>query len=160
MIKVRSYQANDAEALWYLFFSTVRTVNARDYSQVQIEAWAPEGVDMSVWQNKMTDLQPVVAELDNVVVGYCDLQPDGLIDHFFCHHEYQRQGVGRALMNYILHLADERGVSCLYSHVSITAKPFFERFGFSLVNEQRVLVREQELTNFVMEKRVNKHLEC
>jgi putative acetyltransferase len=153
MIKIRPYQANDAEALWHLFFNTVRVVNARDYSQAQIEAWAPESFDMSVWQNKMTDLQPLVAELDDVIVGYCDLQPDGLIDHFFCHHEYQGQGIGRVLMNYILCLADERDVSRLYAHVSITARPFFERFGFLLANEQKISVRGQELTNYVMERR-------
>jgi putative acetyltransferase len=153
MIKIRPYQANDAEALWHLFFNTVRVVNARDYSQAQIEAWAPEFFDMSVWQNKMTDLQPLVAELDDVIVGYCDLQSDGLIDHFFCHHEYQGQGIGRVLMNYILCLADERDVSRLYAHVSITARPFFECFGFSLLNEQKISVRGQELTNYVMERR-------
>ncbi|WP_421852647.1 GNAT family N-acetyltransferase [Marinomonas sp.] len=153
MIKIRPYQANDADLLWHLFFNTIRIVNARDYSQVQVEAWAPGSFDMTVWQKKMMDLQPFVAELDGVVVGYCDLQPDGLIDHFFCHHEYQGQGVGRALMNHVLSLADERGVARLYSHVSITARPFFEYFGFSVVNEQRILVRGQELTNFVMERR-------
>ncbi|PJE54507.1 GNAT family N-acetyltransferase [Marinomonas sp. BSi20584] len=153
MIKIRQYQAKDAKALWHLFFNTVRAVNARDYAQAQVEAWAPESFDMTVWQNKMNDIQPFVAELDCVVVGYCDLQPDGLIDHFFCHHEYQGQGFGRALMNHILSLADERDASRLYSHVSITARPFFEHFGFSVMNEQRISLRGQELTNFVMERR-------
>lgn len=153
MIKIRPYQSDDADTLWHLFFNTVRVVNARNYSQDQVEAWAPESFDISVWQNKMNDLQPFVAELNGAIVGYCDLQPDGLIDHFFCHHEYQGQGIGKALMNHILALADERGVSRLYSHVSITARPFFEHFGFLVMNEQIISVRGQELTNFVMERR-------
>ena len=110
--------------------------------------------DLSVWRNKMKDLQPFVAEWDGVIVGYCDVQPDGLIDHFFCHHEYQGQGVGKSMMNHIVALANERDVSRLYSHVSITARPFFERFGFLVVNEQRISVRGQELINFAMERRV------
>ena len=57
-------------------------------------------------------------------------------------------------MNHIVALANERDVSRLYSHVSITARPFFERFGFSVVNEQRISVRGQELINFVMERRL------
>ena len=153
MIKIRPYQANDAEALWHLFFNTVHVVNGRDYSQAQIEAWAPESFDMTVWQNKMTDLQPFVAKLDGLVVGYCDLQTDGLIDHFFCHHEYQGHGIGRKLMNHVLSLAEKRDVSRLYSHVSITARPFYEHFGFTVMNEQKISVRGQELTNYVMERR-------
>ena len=154
MVKIRPYQAIDADALWPLFFNTVRLVNVRNYSQEQVEAWAPESFDLSVWRNKMKDLQPFVAEWDGVIVGYCDVQPDGLIDHFFCHHEYQGQGVGKSMMNHIVALANERDVSRFYSHVSITARPFFERFGFSVVNEQRIFVRGQELINFVMERRL------
>ena len=56
-------------------------------------------------------------------------------------------------MNHILSLVDERDVSRLYSHVSITARPFFERFGFILRNEQQMSVRGQKLSNFVMERR-------
>ncbi|WP_369921712.1 hypothetical protein AB8E32_05500 [Marinomonas polaris] len=56
-------------------------------------------------------------------------------------------------MNHILSLADERDASRLYSHVSIAARPFFEHFGFSVMNEQRISLRGQELTNFVMERR-------
>lgn len=152
MIKIRQYKEDDSAALWKVFFNTVRIINARDYSLAQVEAWAPEFFDMGVWHNKMSDLQPFVAELDDVIVGYCDLQPDGLIDHFFCHHEYQGQGIGRALMNHILRLADERGVARLYSYVSVTAKPFFERYAFSAVNEQIVTIREQKLINYVMER--------
>ena len=154
MVKIRPYQAIDADALWPLFFNTVRLVNVRNYSKEQVEAWAPESFDLSVWRNKMKDLQPFVAEWDGVIVGYCDVQPDGLIDHFFCHHEYQGQGVGKSMMNHIVALANERDVSRLYSHVSITARPFFERFSFSVVNEQRIFVRGQELINFVMERRL------
>jgi len=98
----------------------------------------------------MASIQPFIAELDGVIVGYADLQPDGLIDHFFCHHTYQGKGVGRALMNYIFSLADERKIPRLYSHVSITAKPFFERFGFSIESEQTVEIRGEALSNFNM----------
>ena len=42
MVKIRPYQAIDADALWPLFFNTVRLVNVRNYSKEQVEAWAPE----------------------------------------------------------------------------------------------------------------------
>ncbi|QUX95770.1 GNAT family N-acetyltransferase [Marinomonas sp. CT5] len=152
MIKVRRYEQVDSIVLWDIFFNTVRTVNTQDYSLAQVQAWAPESFDMSVWERKMDEIKPFVAELDNIIVGYCDLQSDGLIDHFFCHHQYQGKGVGRRLMSHIVSLAIERNIARIYSHVSLTAKPFFERFGFRVVSEQNVKVRGEALINFEMEK--------
>jgi putative acetyltransferase len=152
VIRIRNYQANDDKALWEIFFHTVRNVNVRDYSQQQVEAWAPSSFDFALWQKRMNGLQPFVAELDGCVVGYTDLQPNGLIDHFFCHHEYQGKGVGKALMEHVFTVGRVRGVSRYFSEVSITARPFYEHLGFKVVNEQEVEMRGVKLTNYVMEK--------
>jgi putative acetyltransferase len=149
---IREYQPEDATHLWDLFFNTVRNVNIQHYSQVQVEAWAPSEFSMEVWQNKMDKIHPFVVELEGVVVGYTDLQESGLIDHFFCHHEYQGRGVGRQLMSHVLNLAKQQGLKRVFSEVSITARPFYEHFGFSVVNEQTIEVRGQTMNNFVMEK--------
>ena len=37
-------------------------------------------------------------------------------------------------------------------HISITAKPFFQRMGFAVVKEQTVDCRGEIFTNFAMEK--------
>ncbi|MEL0607000.1 GNAT family N-acetyltransferase [Vibrio splendidus] len=152
MVRIRNYQTNDAKALWEIYFHTVRNINVRDYSQQQVEAWAPNGFDSELWQKRMNELLPFVAELDGCVVGYTDLQPNGLIDHFFCHHECQGKGVGRALMEHVLAVGRARGVSRYFSEVSITARPFYEHLGFKVVNEQEVEMRGVKLTNYVMEK--------
>ena len=152
MVRIRNYKASDDKALWEIFFYTVRNVNVRDYSQQQVEAWAPSSFDFALWQKRMNVLQPFVAELDGCVVGYTDLQPNGLIDHFFCHHEYQGKGVGKALMEHVFTVGRVRGVSRYFSEVSITARPFYEHLGFKVVNEQEVEMRGVKLTNYVMEK--------
>ncbi|MBD1567514.1 MULTISPECIES: GNAT family N-acetyltransferase [Vibrio] len=152
MVTIREYIESDAQVLWDIHFYTIRNVNLRDYSQEQVEAWAPEHLDLSVWKKRMSGLSPFVAEVDNIIVGYTDLQPNGLIDHFFCHHEYQGQGVGKALMSHVFSMAEQRGIKRLYSEVSITARPFYEYFGFKVVQAQEVEVRGQKLRNFVMEK--------
>lgn len=151
-IVIREYVETDAEALWNLFFCTVRRINIRDYSQEQVEAWAPDGFDLSVWKQYMKDALPIVAQIGDVIVGYTDLQADGLIDHFFCHHEYQKQGIGKALMNCVLERAKQHGLKRCYSHVSITARAFYERFGFQVAEVKNVEIRGQHLKNFVMEK--------
>ncbi|MEZ8630866.1 GNAT family N-acetyltransferase [Vibrio lentus] len=152
MVKIRNYQASDSKALWEIYFHTVRNINVRDYSQEQVEAWAPSDFDSELWQKCLHRIQPFVAELDCRVIGYTDLQPNGLIDHFFCHHEYQGKGVGRALMEHVFQIGSVRGVSRYFSEVSITARPFYEHLGFTVVNEQEVEMRGVKLTNYVMEK--------
>ncbi|WP_276318894.1 GNAT family N-acetyltransferase [Idiomarina sp. 29L] len=86
------------------------------------------------------------------MVGYTDLQEDGLIDHFFCHHEHQGQGIGRHLMEHVLRVGELQGITRFYSEVSITARPFYEKFGFKVAKEQMVEIRGQKLRNFVMER--------
>ncbi len=152
MITIRNYSVEDAEALWDIHFYTIRNINIRDYSQAQVEAWAPERLVPSVWEKRMKGLSPFVAEIDGVIVGYTDLQASGLIDHFFCHHEYQGKGVGKALMNHVFKVGNSRGIKRYFSEVSITARPFYEHFGFKVVQAQEMEVRGQKLKNFVMEK--------
>ena len=152
MLKIRDYVESDAEVLWDIFYNTIRNVNSRDYSQAQVKAWAPDSLPDNVWKNRMDGLSPFIAEIEDVVVGYTDLQSDGLIDHFFCHHEYQGRGVGRALMGHVMEVGQSRGVSRYYSEVSITARPFYEHMGFKVSNERVVEVRGQKLTYFAMEK--------
>jgi len=152
MIRIRDYAERDAEALRSLFFNTVRTINRRDYTEAQVRAWASNACDVEYWTRRMSGLSPFVAEIDGVIVGYTDLQDDGLIDHFFCHHEYQRRGVGRALMTHVLKLGASRGVDRFHSEVSITARPFYERFGFHVVGEKSETGDGQTLTYHLMEK--------
>jgi putative acetyltransferase len=152
LITIRSYTKNDAKELWKIHFYTIRNINIRDYSKKQVEAWAPKSISDEIWNKRMMDLNPFIAEIDGVIVGYTDLQENGFIDHFFCHSEYQGQGVGKALMNHVLSVGKKRDIKRYYSEVSITARPFYEHFGFNVKQEQKFEVRGQLLKNFLMEK--------
>ncbi|NAW82793.1 GNAT family N-acetyltransferase [Vibrio sp. V43_P6S15P86] len=155
MLSIRRYRTEDAPILWTLFYHTVRVINRRDYTESQVSAWAPSDFDLNSWQRTMDAIQPYIAEIEGQVVGYCDLQSDGLIDHFFCHHEYQGQGIGRDLMSFLFPQAKVKGIERLYSEVSITARPFYEKMGFKVKVQQRAEVRGETLTNFMMEKYIS-----
>ena len=152
MITIRTYQPEYAQILWQLFFHTVRQINVRDYTQAQVEVWAEDKSDLTDWIEKMKNNQPFIAERDGKIVGYADLQSDGLIDHFFCHHQYQGCGVGKALMAHIHEQAKQQNLTLLHADVSITAKPFFEHAGFVVKEKQSVSLRGQLFTNYKMEK--------
>lgn len=64
MIVIKTYQEENASALWDVFFNTVRKVNRKDYSNEQVTAWAPESFDTDVWKSKMQSLNPFIAEIE------------------------------------------------------------------------------------------------
>jgi putative acetyltransferase len=149
-MEIRKYRPGEERALWELFHDTIHRVNSAHYTADQVDAWAPDDLDMNRWERKITSIAPYVAVLEGVIVGYADLQPSGYIDHFFCHHQYQRRGVGKALMAHLKAKAAEAGIPTLTANVSVTARPFFEAQGFRVVQAQEVDVRGVTLRNFKM----------
>ncbi|RKF14273.1 GNAT family N-acetyltransferase [Alginatibacterium sediminis] len=153
-MRIRSFNASDSQALWQLKFDTIRNVNCAHYNQEQLKAWAPDDMDMSFWFTRISQMDPLILEHQNTILGFADLQADGYIDHFFCHKDYIGQGHGRLLMQEVLSQANKHKITRLYSQVSITAKPFFENFNFQQVKAQQVMVKGVTLDNFLMERQM------
>ncbi len=151
MPTIRKVRKEDERVLWQIKHDTIRNINIKDYSEQQVQAWAPELFEENKWAKRIRDRNPFIAEINGTIVGYADVQSDGLIDHFFCHSQYQGRGIGKVLMLSIFKEAQAKKISRLYSHVSVTAKPFFEHFGFTVIKKQNVEIRGQVLINFVMQ---------
>ena len=152
-ITIRLYNEADAAFLAAIYFNTIHKINAKDYSPEQLDAWAPtSSLEREGWMRKWEKLPPIVAVIDNEIVGFAELEDNGHIDCFYCHHEHQGCGVGSALINEIERRAKNNKIDKIFAEVSITAKPFFEIKGFVVKKEQAVSVRGMTLTNFVMEK--------
>ena len=149
-MKVHKFVNGDEQELWELFYHTVHTVNILDYSQTQIDSWAPKDLDISIAIKKFREINPFVVTKKGKIVAYADIQPDGYIDHFYCHHKFQRQGVGKLLFSVLKEEALKNDISQMYSNVSITAKPFFEAMGFLVEKEQMIEIKNQEFKNFRM----------
>jgi putative acetyltransferase len=140
-MKLCSYHPDDAEALLSLFGETVRRVNLGDYTQVQIEAWAPDRPDRARWQEKLSRETGVVAECDGVVVGFCTWGMAGYLDLLYVHHAYQRRGIAKALYAEAEKTIRSAGLDRIHTQASIAAQSFFLRQGFRLVKHQFVNVR-------------------
>lgn len=149
-MKIRKFKQGEEKELYELFYKTIHTVNIQDYSEDQVAAWAPNNIDMEFVMLKFRDIDPFVAVEDGRIIGYADIQSDGHIDHFYCHHQFQGQGVGRRLFSALEEEAAEKGIPRMYSNVSITAKPFFEAMGFFVEEDQLVKVGDQNLKNYRM----------
>ena len=152
-MKIRLFKKQDAEKIAQLFHETVREINIRHYSNAQVEAWAPDNIYFRDWENICSNRFTYVAEdKGGDIAGFGELESNGHIDCFYCHKNYQRRGVGSQIYQAIEAKALELGLNHLTTEASITAKPFFQRMGFSVVKEQEVTRRGEVFINYVMEK--------
>ncbi len=153
-LEIRLFQKEDATQIAQLFHQTVREVNLKDYSIEQVRAWAPDQIDFRAWENICSSRFTYVAVLRDLIVGFAELEPNGHIDCFYCHKNFQRQGIGKLLYQAIETKALELNLRSLFVEASITAKPFFQKLGFSLVKQQQVCCRGQIFINFRLEKSI------
>jgi len=145
---IREYQSSDCGELADLFYFTVHTVNAKDYTKEQLDAWATGRVDLEAWDRSLLEHTSVVAVDGETIVGFGDIDDTGYLDRLFVHAEHQGQGIAAAICGRLERAARGR----IVTHASITAKPFFEKRGYQAVKEQRVERQGVFLTYFVMEK--------
>lgn len=151
-IIIRNYIADDAPQLANIYYYTIHNINAQDYSEEQVNAWAPSSsLELTGWKKKWETITPLVALIDNKIAGFTEFEPSGHIDCFYVHHEYQGVGIGSSLMNEIFKKANDLKLKRVFAEVSITAKPFFEAKGFKVIKQQDVDIRGVKLTNFIME---------
>jgi putative acetyltransferase len=151
-MQLRRFRPGDEAALHRVHFSAVHVTAARDYTPEQLEAWAPATADQAAWAMRMQGINPFVVEINGIIAGYADVQPTGYIDHFFVSAEFPRQGVGRCLMEHILKEAARLELSALTSDVSRTAQPFFERFGFRVIEQRQPVRHGLTIPNALMRK--------
>ena len=152
MVMLRPYRPGDAPALLALFRDTVRRVNRRDYSPMQVAAWASDDIDTGRWFGRFAGRFVSVAEEAGRPVGFAELEPDGHIDRVYVAADHQRRGVGRQLMAAIVGEARRVGIARLFTEASITARPFFEAQGFAVQAPQVVTCRGAEFVNYRMER--------
>ena len=149
---IRRYLPKDISEIVELFYNTVHTVNLRNYSLSEVDAWAPKYIDKEAWNHRLSENFTIVAERDEIIIGFASLTYNGYYDLLYIHKDYQGQGVAVALTDIIEKEAVLCGISELTADVSITAKPFFEKKGYEVVGKQTVERRGQLLTNYKMKK--------
>lgn len=150
---IRRYEPQDAAATEDVFYRSVHEVAARNYTREQLGAWAPLNRPIEAWGFKRGSRPTWVAVEDAAVVGFTDLIVSGRtghVDMLFVHPDYQRRGVAAALLGVVL--AHASGLDALTTEASITARPFFEARGFTVVEPQLVSVNGQLLRNFRMRR--------
>lgn len=147
-MEIRRYRQSDCKELTELFYNTVHTVNAKDYTKEQLDAWATGTVDLEKWNQSLEEHFSLVALDGEKIIGFGDIDDTGYLDRLFVHSDYQGKGVATAICDQL----EQSIQGSIVTHASITAKPFFEKRGYKVVKERQVERKGVFLTNFIMEK--------
>lgn len=97
---LRSFRPGDAPVLYRLFYDTVHTVCAGDYTPAQLDAWVPEGASAAAWNEPLRSRTTLVAGENGVIPGFDSIGPDGYPDLLCVHKGWQRRG--QVLANYMM----------------------------------------------------------
>lgn len=152
-MRIRPYQPENCAAVIRLFYQTVHIINARDYTPSQLDAWAPAHADVHRWQSSLIGQTTYIAEdVSGHIVGFGNIDTQGLLDCLYVHHAYQRQGIATALLAKLELQARAQGCTRIMTHASLTAQPFFAHHGFRVEKQQIVERKGIRMPNFIMIK--------
>lgn len=150
---IRAALQSDAVELKKLFQNTVLAINWRDYSQAEVEDWASCGDDLSNIEDMIKTHYFIVAvNQQSEIVGFSSITPQGYLHSMFVHKDFQGEGIATMLLNEIEQYAITNGIIRITSEVSLTARPFFEKKGYIVEEEQKRKANQLSLTNFWMAK--------
>ena len=81
---IREYQPADCKELTELFYNTVHTINAKDYTKEQLDVWATGHVDLEKLNQLLQEQYSVVDVENKIIVGFGDIyKTDYLNNHLF-----------------------------------------------------------------------------
>lgn len=154
-MRIRKYNDSDINEIVNLFYETVHSVNKRDYTKKQLNAWALKSEledKLKSWNKSFNTNITYVVEIRSDIVGFSDMTHSGYIDRLYTHKDFQGKGIATMLLNKLESIAMSVGISEIYTAASVTAKSFFEKNGYGIIMQQNVERNGVFLSNFKMHK--------
>ena len=149
---VRKFIESDVEQILQLFYDTIHTINAKDYSKSQLDAWGVENPEKDKWLDSLKHNITFITEINGKIVGFGDLNDKKYIDRLYTHKDYQGLGSASKILCTLEQEAKKLGYTELYTEASITAKPFFQNRGYKILQSQNKQHNGHVFVNFIMKK--------
>ena len=74
---IREYRPSDCKYLAELFYQTVHSINAKDYTDEQLNVWATGNVNINEWNQSLSEHFTLVAIKGGIIAGFGDIDRTG-----------------------------------------------------------------------------------
>lgn len=135
-----------------LFRGAIMNVCANEYDAEQRAVWAASAEKTERWNDLVNNQYVLLAMSDGIIAGFGSLLNGDYLDFMYVHKDYQRLGIAETLLNALETEAKRCNTQIITSDISKTARPFFEKKGYVVVDEQENLRGSLVLINYKMKK--------
>ena len=155
---IRPLADGDADGIAAVLADAIRIIGPHAYSAEQVAAWSsrhpgPDAIHARVEKGAAIVL---AADAEDRPVAYALLEPDGHLDHLYCHPAHTRRGLAVELLMVAEELARANGCTRLFTEASELARPAFERAGYKVLHRRDFTIEHEGVTvaihNYAMEK--------
>ena len=129
---VRAMAPSDADAIHAIHGMCLERTLLGRYTREQIEAWMAGRTPQGYLRAAAAGERFFVADDAGLVIGYACWQEDELLS-LFVHPDFQRRGIGSALLSACLEDATRRGAIISVVKSVLGAEEFYDHYGFAVV---------------------------
>lgn len=153
MMNFRTYCNNDTPQVKRVFKDAVLNIGTHAYSSEQVREWAAFADD-TLFEDQLKEGVTIVAEQDDEIVGFGQLHPLNHIALLYVDSRHSYQHIGSELAKRLERLAEDSGMKAVSVEASKIARPFFEKQGYSVLEQEVIDRNGVEFERYLMHKRI------
>lgn len=149
-MEIREYRESDAEEVAEVLRRSIRKIAAKDYSEEEVAVWSD--TEPENWEIEEDEKRYVAVE-DGKIIGFSGYKKnEKKLRATYVHPEWSGQGIGSRLLEKVENEAREEGIDKLVCKSTITAREFYEKNGWKVLEKTVQEAEDQELEVYKMEK--------
>ena len=154
-MRIRKARPEDAKEITQLVRDTIKKVNAADYTEEQIRAWAPTNKTNKYEQMIQEGRKIWVAVEDSEIVGMATLKTHkNEVGGFYIKHNRIGTGIGKKLNERIEKEAKKEGINELKLWSTTTAALFYQKRGYKKIRNSYVEMNNVKVPVVIMKKKL------
>jgi putative acetyltransferase len=151
-MKIREYRFSDAEAHAEVHRKSVLGLASEDYPKEVVEAWASREPEDSPLEDEKIRF---VAEEDGEIIGFSDYDREtNELSGLYVKPDHTGEGIGKKLLKKLEEDARRNSLDKLWCKSTFTARDFYLKHGYELIEETNHEMEDVEMTVFKMEKQL------
>lgn len=149
-MNIRHYRESDSEDHIEILNESIRGIASADYSEEEIEAWANnDPQDVKLEESRVR----FIAQENGEVIGFSEYDEEmEELTGLYVKPGFTGQRVGKKLLEKAERHAKKSNIEKLSCTSTITAKKFYQRNGYEILEETTHEMNDQDLKVYIMEK--------